>query len=638
MMTVDSRNPRINSLLHEAIRRGLGALTVGLVLCFAAAPDVSGRERPRDRERGERPWRVRHVDFSGNTTFSRFLLHDRIVTTPSRPFNRVPYSERVLADDIRVLQSFYRNQGFLEARVTLHNVHLDSARRRVSVVVVIEENKRTHVRDVSFAGNTLVDSAELARLVKSSPKTPLRSTIVDADASRIVALYGKRGYLQASVRPTVSLAEGAHVADIRFEITQNGASVCTSYSIEGLRRVKAPMVEREMRVKRGDTITTGSIRASVDGLYRTGLFARASVTPVLRDSISGDEVPGDGKEIVVRVEEHDLFDVGLGVGYATEEQLRGSIDAAYRNLFGRGKRIAIGANASFAQQKGEVVYTDPRFLGLAARLDLAGQIGHYDHDAYEAVIGGVRAGLSFTAPSKLGYRIRLRFDENRYVPLSRDTAKPTQSLYASVSWDRRDDVFAPNQGTFVSLQAELAGLGGSSTNQFASATLDIRGHKKIRKSWVVSSGLRTGYVHEWGSSPDVPLQDRFYCGGNSSVRGFRTRMVGPLERLPTVDGADTTGWDYRPVGGRFLVELHPVEIRAQIYKILYGNVFFDCGTVYNSPQSFSFRTLRYSAGFGLSARLALGVVRAEVGFPLERNGVDPDEPWAYPHLDIGYAF
>ena len=103
-------------------------------------------------------------------------------------------------------------------------------------------------------------------------------------------------------------------------------------------------------------------------------------------------------------------------------------------------------------------------------------------------------------------------------------------------------------------------------------------------------------------------------------------MVGPLYQSD--DGS-------KPSGGRLLLEMHPVELRVQIYKSLYAGAFFDCGGVFSNYRDAHPSTLRYSAGGGLSVRTAIGVLRVEAGLPLDRKA---NEPWIWPHIDIGYAF
>jgi len=600
------------------------AVQVLLLLAALLAPAEARRDRPR-----ERPLRVTSVDFSGNRTFSRRILLDRMATKPSRLFNRVKYSARVFDDDARVVQSFYRNQGFLDAAVSVYHVHVDSAQRRVAVVILVEERSRTYVGRTEFDGNRVIGTPELLRSAKTATGKPLLSSVVDDDAGRIVGRYGRTGYLQTAVRPEVALRTGGDTADVRFVIVEAGVSTVGERTVTGLRRVKPLLVERELKFDVGDTLTTDRIRASVDGLYRTGLFAQATVTPLLRDSASGEPLTATDKVVVTNVKEAALFDVSVGLGYATDEQVRGSLETTYRNLFGRGKRISLNGRASFRSQKAELVYTDPRFLTMPARFDLTGHYGHYDEEAYEALIGGVQASLSIASRHHLEYRLRLRFDDVAYVPAAADTAKPTRSLYGSVAYNTRNDLFSPSRGVYLALQGEFAGL-GRATNQFLRGILDARGHIPIRLATVLSTGIRLGYVHEIGTSRSVPIEERFYAGGNTSLRGFRTRMVGPL--APVADGA------LKPTGGRVLIEAHPLELRIRLYRALHATAFLDAGGVYDGARTVSLANTRWSAGGGLSVKLPLGVIRAEVGFPLDRNGSDPDEPWAWPHIDIGYAF
>jgi outer membrane protein assembly factor BamA len=458
---------------------------------------------------------------------------------------------------------------------------------------------------------------------------------MEKDARNVLGMYTDRGWLAAAVRPEVRLRPDVKKATVVFSIVEGGISRTGPYHIKGLKRVKPLLVERELQFKPGDTLTTRLIRSSVNGLRRTGLFALAAISPVMRDSASGTAVTQEEKDVLVTVSEAHLFEAGVGVGYDTYEQLRASADVAYRNLFARGKRGRLAVHGSFVKQGAELGYTDPRFATLPVAFDLAAYIDHDSEPSWTANLGGVRASFSFAAPEKLTYRLKFRWEDVHYldvygVPPDSVEAKRTQSVGAGVAWDGRDDLFVPTRGTYAGLQGEVAGLGGRRSNQFARLVADARFHVPLGSVLVLASSLRLGYMHEYGSSDSIPLTERFYAGGNASIRGFGGNMVGPLVR-------DAHG-KLRPRGGRVLVELHLLEARLPIYRMLYGAVFADAGNVYELPSDVLSRDLRYSVGFGVHLRLPLGVVRAEVGFPLNRNPDNRHESPAWYHIDVGQFF
>ncbi|MBD3243847.1 MAG: outer membrane protein assembly factor BamA [Chitinivibrionales bacterium] len=594
-----------------------------------------------------RGWLVRTVDFSGNKTFSRRKLLDRMVTKPSSPVDWVPYSRNALEDDVKMLQSFYRNQGFLRANVELHHVRLDSSRKFAHVTVLVEEGNRTYVQALHIDGNTTVDGQALRKRLKTEPGKPLVGTRIDDDRRRISAEYSKEGYLQTQVQPTIELEDNRDSASVTLQVVENQPSTVDTVIIDGLDRVRERLVRRELQFEQDDTLTSSRISGSIRNMYQTDLFRTVSVKPILRDS-GGEPIDSVPKRVDVEVEEDDLLDLSVGVGYGTEDQLRGSADILYRNLFGLGKRVSLEAKASFIEQQVKAVYTDPRFLGLPGRFDLSGHFTHFDDDrSYAARYGGGKAALSFDTRFRLAYGIGFRWEEVRYLWATGGDSlsdKPTQSVSLNATYDQRDDLFNPTKGFYTAARAEVAGLGGPATSQFYRLKAGVRGYVPIRSKWVLSSAATIGYGHEYGdtwvndSTLNLPPRERFYAGGNSSIRGFKTRMVGPLTYD---DGA------LKPTGGRVLIELHLLELRYPIYKMLNGTVFLDAGTVANSWGEIRDKGIRYSAGFGLNLASALGIVRADIAFPLNRNpylteslkamGASREVPLWY-HIDIGHAF
>jgi len=565
-----------------------------------------------------------------------------MVTKPSfRPFRWVRFSEDAIKDDVGVLASFYRNQGYLDAKVELTSLERDSGRKMVDITIEIQEGKATYVRRVEFEGYGVLKKSEIGKLVKTQKGKRLVSTRIDKDAGRIVRRYGEIGYLQAAVRSQVKLDSGRDSALVRFLIEENGVSIAGERTIKGLDDVKPKLVKRELKFSKGDTLTRPRISQSVEGLYRTGLFRTASVDPVLVDSSTGEPIEDSMKHVMVRLEEAKMLDIGVGIGYSTEEQARLTGDVTYRNLFGLGKRIAFDGKLSFLLQKARAVYTDPRFLSLPGKLDVTGYFTRDSTKAYTARFWGTTAHLSFTTRYDFGYSVGFRWEDVRYSADSLgDTAsRPTQSISVQAVYDKRDNRYNPTSGFFLSARGEIAGLAGLAgiasgpTNQFYRLGGAARWYWPIGEALVGGASIELGYVREYRTELDVPPKERYYAGGANSIRGFKGQMVGPIE------------WeddDWVPLGGNILVELHVLEIRFPIYKIVNGTVFLDAGNVFKSFDSFlDDGGLRWSAGVGLNVSSALGVIRLDVGFPLDRNthlNDQSDEVPAWFHFDVGHAF
>ena len=140
-------------------------------------------------------------------------------------------------------------------------------------------------------------------------------------------------------------------------------------------------------------------------------------------------------------------------------------------------------------------------------------------------------------------------------------------------------------------------------------------------------GARMGIVHSLNhSGPDelttIPIDERFFNGGASSVRSFGERDLGP---------SDPKG---NPIGGEFFTVFN-VEYTFPLYGELQGAAFFDAGNLLPTSEEPGLDDMRYALGLGLRYKLPIGPIRMDYG-------VNPDpqshEDRGAFHLSFGFAF
>jgi outer membrane protein insertion porin family len=129
-----------------------------------------------------------------------------------------------------------------------------------------------------------------------------------------------------------------------------------------------------------------------------------------------------------------------------------------------------------------------------------------------------------------------------------------------------------------------------------------------------------------GDPDRLPLPDRFFAGGDNSLRGFPLDMVGPL--VPSSSGGLV------PTGGNALL-LGSAELRIDAARRLGVTVFSDSGNVYPLVPDITLSDVRYTAGLGLRYKTALGPLRVDWGYKLNRR---PGESASHFHFTIGNAF
>ena len=132
----------------------------------------------------------------------------------------------------------------------------------------------------------------------------------------------------------------------------------------------------------------------------------------------------------------------------------------------------------------------------------------------------------------------------------------------------------------------------------------------------------TGALWTRDGSARVPLAERFYLGGDRSLRSFRQDRVGPK---------DATS---ESLGGEFY-NLVQLEARLGFMKFYEAALFFDAGNVGRRVEAFGSSALDYAIGAGLIIHMPAGIdMRFDAAFNPDR---DPgEEEWVL-HLRFGDA-
>jgi outer membrane protein insertion porin family len=145
---------------------------------------------------------------------------------------------------------------------------------------------------------------------------------------------------------------------------------------------------------------------------------------------------------------------------------------------------------------------------------------------------------------------------------------------------------------------------------------------KTLGDFTYSFGGTLGYGFGDGglSGNDLPLFERYFPGGISSIRGFKARTLGPREERKDPFGRviGTT-----PIGGSEELIVNNEMIFPLVKGIgLKGVVFVDAGNAYSADDGFSFDETRLSAGAGVRWLSPVGPLRIELGKPLNAKAHD----------------
>jgi outer membrane protein assembly factor BamA len=350
---------------------------------------------------------------------------------------------------------------------------------------------------------------------------------------------------------------------------------------------------------------------------------------------------------------------------------RGFFQIGRRNLFGKDRSLDLFTRASL-RPKGttsregaptvpELEDREERFNEYLVQLTyLERRIAATDFDfsisagveqAVRSSFDFSRRGASATLTRRLSRAVaiswRYGIDKTRIFTKSNFEAQPDidrlfprqrlSSVASSLIRDTRNDALEPTSGSLIGTDAEVAARSLGSDLGFLKTFVQGFTYRQLQGSRgpVLVLGTRVGLGTAFTRTEDgqtiddaIPLSERFYAGGDSTVRGFALDRLGPLDR---------NGF---PRGGQGLIVLN-AEMRIPVRGGLGAVAFIDAGNVSLHVTEFNIAETRGAVGFGLRYRSPVGPIRVDLGMKLDRRQVPPDnelERRTALHISLGQAF
>lgn len=569
--------------------------------------------------------RVRQVAFDGNRVFRDAHLRGLIQTRAYRTLRGGYYAEATLARDLRVLLAFYRAQGMVDSTVGPPDVRFSADRREATVRIPIEEGTLVRVGAITVEGATVVGADTIIAAL------PVRSAGVWSPASTeearraVAALYAHRGYVHAEV--AIREARRDDRVDLTVELREGERTRVSRVLVSGLVDTRERVVRRELAVAPAQPFDPGALQETERRLADLGIFERIAVGPL-------QPPPAPFADATLALQEAKPWHLDLGAGYSTDEGLRGTLELGNDNLFGTGRRASLRGRISGIEDSGRLTLHDPRLLGAPWQLttELYGvrreEIGY----RLERVGGTTEVGrdLPRSTVGKLHVALRYRLEWARRSDVNpallTEAVEPGSELIGSLrpalTVDRRNDPVNPTRGSFHSVSLEGAGAPLGSEVTFLKSEVGTTWFVDWPPPTVLALGARLGLAGTFAGTPDLPVQERFFAGGETTIRGYARDQVGPR---------DAAG---NPRGGQARVLLN-AEWRFPIWRLVGGALFVDAGTVRRELVDLRLSEFKVGVGAGLRLNTPVGPVRFDVGYGL--NPIPTKDRLNF-YFSVGYPF
>lgn len=575
------------------------------LLCLLIAAEV-----PAIRAQTASEMKVRSVTFEGNTAFDDARLQGLMLMEPPGWFSSTTFSPRVFEDDVKNIENFYHSNGYLDV-VVEPLVRRDTARKEVDIHLRLQDGSITRVDGISIFGNEVFPDSVLLQFVNLAKGEPFRRNRIQEGMLAMVSLYADSGYLDASVVPDVRLNTLAHTAIVDFIINEREQCTIEEIRIVGLENTDTAVVRRELLFSPGEVVRYSRLLQSQRNLYLSGLFSGVFIRPETADGTDSSK-----KIILVELKEKLLSEFNVILGYGSVEKVKGRVELSTQNLAGTARKAGVTLSADFIKQGAEVSFTEPWTFGTRWRTDAMLYFELQQEPGYDLRKAGGRfaVGRSLGTNSNISITYRhedVTLTDVKTTDLPANLDPRVRSVKLSFTNDTRNDPFDTRSGTYMEWGNEIAGAFLKGTNTFVRSVLRTRYFSRLSNETVLGSAFEIGWMDYFGSSREIPLNERFYAGGPNSIRSFDYQKVGPL---------DENG---NPRGGQFQIIWNVVELRQSIYKFIGGVLFADAGGVWQRINSFRLNDIRFAIGAGLRVNTPIGIIRLDYGFNPDKRGGEP---------------
>ncbi|MEE8185142.1 MAG: outer membrane protein assembly factor BamA [Thermodesulfobacteriota bacterium] len=575
--------------------------------------------------------RVRRIAIIGNDSFSDKDVRKVMGTKELGIFSFLTgsgkFNEFIFLNDLDSIMALYYDNGYINAEITDHRALLSEDKRWFYITVALKEGEQYLIGNVDIKGDILTTKEELMKNLKLSPDDIFSRRKLFVDIGRLRDIYGDKGYAKADISPLTTLDdEKKKTVDITLDIKKGPLVYIERIDIDGNTRTRDKVIRREIEVEEGMLYSSTGIKRSRNKLRRLGYFDDVVIT----QSEGSSE---DKMSLNVRVKERPTGQISAGFGYSSVDKLIGTASISQNNLAGTGIKLDLSGTFSATSERYQIGLTQPWLMDkpISAGFDIFKSGREYPDFTRNSTGFDLRLGFPVywwrDTRAFISYK-----DEDVDVTDVSDTASSsikdqegeskTRSLSGLIKRDTRDDAFFPTEGSIVSLSVEYAGglLGGD--NNFLKYVTNAIKFFPLPLNTTISLRGELGYIYDFYNTP-IPIYERFFLGGINSIRGFRSREVGPKDPI--------TG---EVIGGTkeliFNVEFIFPLVSEQRIK---GLLFFDVGNAYDDKIDLG--DLRKSAGLGVRWFSPIGPLRLEWGFNLNRRG---DEKGSQFEFSIGTPF
>lgn len=582
---------------------------------------------------------VRNIVIEGNEVLSDWYILNKVMKTKvDRFYNTKILDEKLLEEDFRAIAEAYANRGYVRAKVVDHKIDYRDKRSAIYLTIYVEEGKLYRAGEMAFVGNEKYDTATLASDFDWRPGAAFSEKKLNAGVAAVRTRYRNNGYLFATVEPAKEVDDEKAVVDVTVRVHEDLPAHVRLIAIAGNISTRDKVIRRELRLRPGDLYKEDKLIRSLQRLQNLGYFDE--IKPDVRVA---DRERGEVDLLLDVTEKANTAKVNFGAGYSTLDGLVGTFSLSWANFDAaylpkiwkcKGGGQLLDVSTEFGRRRTQYMlgFTEPYLFDT----ETLGAFSCYDTSRVRAYYDEERLGVRGTLGRPLSEYVRGKFsysietvevvsnygDPGRLPPWV--AGELGRRITSATSWtverDSRDNVFFPAAGSDSSVAVDVAGSVFGGDVDFWRINLGSSWYFKHIWETVLAVRARGGYVDVYGRTRAVPVYERFYLGGATTVRGYDEWEVGPRDVYGNPEGGKTmfyTNFEYR------------VPISKEFFHIV---AFWDSGYCWRELRDINLQDMQSGVGAGIRVNIPMmGLLGIDYGYGLAAGS-------GQIHFNIGTTF
>jgi outer membrane protein insertion porin family len=549
----------------------------------------------------ERNQRHKLIDLTiqGNHYFRRDDLRERMLMQPAGGLLLYGlFSQSILAHDVQAVETLYRNNGFLQVKVSPEVDDNYGKQGHIRVVLTVNEGPQTTVGKLIIQGNEALPETQIRGMISASEGQPYSDSMVITDQTDVMNSYFDLGFPQVKFEYTTQpQIDDVNKIDVTYKITEGPQFFVDRVFIAGLNYTHPFVVQREVKMGSGDRLSQSQMLDSQRRLYDLGIFNEVNV------AVQNPDGEATHKSLNFQLAEarRYTFNYGFGLEVQTGQpagsnpqgdtgvSARVSFDVTRLNFRGRDHTITFKSRYGNLEKLLLIGYQAPRLFD-SQKLTLDFTTFYQETNdvrtfTAKRLEGSATIKQDLNRATTLLYRlIYRRVDTDNLViapnliPLFSQPVRVGMPDFTYIR-DTRDNPIESLKGTFTSFDLGVASKVFGSQTSFTRVVAQNSSYYQFHKRrWVFARNTRIGIEEPFASTQFVPLPELFFGGGPTSHRGFGINQAGPRDL--------TTGF---PLGGEG-VFLNNLELRSPALPLPFvGNnlsavLFNDVGNVFSTAR------------------------------------------------------